>query len=674
MRTSINELGYQIKIHRIKLNLSEQKLVDKIGENQGVNISIISDIENGKLLVDTNVLKKICETVKLPNPIWEHFLNEKSRKRLEFENLLEELCGEELSTYKLDNIIISVIEEKIDNLFKAGLSLPQLYDCFNSIVVYYGILPLSYDFFKHYFDHDSLKNISNFKNVVSKVKIDAIRLYSSISEAYHTLNTSTNFNSLLIPIEPKSKEEIGKYTTRTEWNKIAKIPDEDLPNLGYIAATKVRQEKKERERLAQLLTEMADKKANKTFDINTYTYKQKRILTSLLRKFNATSTVLNGIFAGGLFDVNEDDLRTEAKHVNPKDEKDYKAIEKTQNIAYNNLANYLTADYMDVYVATSMRNLADFISVNQFVESLFQRDELQSLKLRYFNPTQSWIEDRVAKGLVEALMLRRANICIYMAQKEDTFGKDSEASVTLGQGKTVIIYVPKLSDEILKIDSEKSGHKKRGELIDAIEEISVEAKNNIDELEDNQAIHSQLIHLKLEKATDDDYIRVIKSHWADFDIYGEVDKRLKNKNKVEGEDEEHEGIYSTLKKWLKEVIENKRPKLKLSEEQKGELKGILVAITIDFEKRAKVFREVHPLALQVIRDTRVLNGILVVRSIESCAILVKSLIENKLNLVFDDSDPNNYILKEKETLSTIRVISKHRLIANAFKTYYNKNQ
>ena len=65
------------------------------------------------------------------------------------------------------------------------------------------------------------------------------------------------------------------------------------------------------------------------------------------------------------------------------------------------------------------------------------------LNLRYFNPTQSWIDDRIAKGLVEALMLRRATVTIYMAQKTDTFGKDSEASVALGQGRPVIVYVPK---------------------------------------------------------------------------------------------------------------------------------------------------------------------------------------------------------------------------------------
>lgn len=91
-----------------------------------------------------------------------------------------------------------------------------------------------------------------------------------------------------------------------------------------------------------------------------------------------------------------------------------------------------------------MRTEADFVSVSGFTDALFKHDELRPLKLRFFDPTQSWIEDRVAKGLVEALMLRRSSMTIYMAQKSDTFGKDSEASVALGQGKPVVVYVPKL--------------------------------------------------------------------------------------------------------------------------------------------------------------------------------------------------------------------------------------
>src|SRR4029077_16652874 len=128
-----------------------------------------------------------------------------------------------------------------------------------------------------------------------------------------------------------------------------------------------------------------------------------------------------------------------------------------QSQALSNLSHYISSDYMDVYVATSMRTKSDFVSVNRFTERLFRHDLIAPLKLRFFNPTQSWIEDRVAKGLVEALMLKRAQYTIYMAQKDDSFGKDSEASVALGQGKPVIVYVPKLKIPKVNVDSEELG-------------------------------------------------------------------------------------------------------------------------------------------------------------------------------------------------------------------------
>jgi hypothetical protein len=135
----------------------------------------------------------------------------------------------------------------------------------------------------------------------------------------------------------------------------------------------------------------------------------------------------------------------------------------TQAMAMRNLARYLAADHLDVYVATSMRSDADFVSVNNFCVELFMHPSVEPLRLRHFNPTQSWIEDRVAKGLVEALMLKRSSMTLYMAQKSDTFGKDSEASVALGQGKPVIVYVPRLFVEEL-IDTEAPGAKSRGDL------------------------------------------------------------------------------------------------------------------------------------------------------------------------------------------------------------------
>jgi hypothetical protein len=95
-----------------------------------------------------------------------------------------------------------------------------------------------------------------------------------------------------------------------------------------------------------------------------------------------------------------------------------------------------------------------------------------------------------------------------------------------------------------------------------------------------------------------------------------------------------------------------------------------------FEKRAKIFKEVHPLALQVILSSGVLNGIIVVRSADSCAKIIRGLIENKLSLELR-KDEDNYKLIEKNTGSTIRVISRHKLLSNAFSTYYqrfNSNQ
>ena len=95
-----------------------------------------------------------------------------------------------------------------------------------------------------------------------------------------------------------------------------------------------------------------------------------------------------------------------------------------------------------------------------------------------------------------------------------------------------------------------------------------------------------------------------------------------------------------------------------------------MAVAIRFESRPKVFREIHPLALQVILSSGVLNGILVVRSVNQCAEILHFLVENRLNLELH-KDEFNYRLIERTTESTVRVISRHRLLRNAFEVYYS---
>jgi hypothetical protein len=94
---------------------------------------------------------------------------------------------------------------------------------------------------------------------------------------------------------------------------------------------------------------------------------------------------------------------------------------------------------------------------------------------------------------------------------------------------------------------------------------------------------------------------------------------------------------------------------------------------VRFERRAELFREYHPLALQIILSTGVLNGILVVRSVRQCAEMLSALIENRLDLKLVKDD-QNYRLVEVGTNSTMRVISRHTLLRNAFEAQYERER
>ena len=115
-----------------------------------------------------------------------------------------------------------------------------------------------------------------------------------------------------------------------------------------------------------------------------------------------------------------------------------------QDRALRNTDVYLTWDHLDVYVATSMRNKWEYEEIFDFTQQLFSKPILAPLKLRHFDPTQSKCRTARDKGLLEGLMLKRADCTIYMAQETDTLGKDSELANTLAQGKPVIAYVPQI--------------------------------------------------------------------------------------------------------------------------------------------------------------------------------------------------------------------------------------
>lgn len=127
-------------------------------------------------------------------------------------------------------------------------------------------------------------------------------------------------------------------------------------------------------------------------------------------------------------------------------------------------------------------------------------------------------------------------------------------------------------------------------------------------------------------------------------------------------------LKEKYREWLDSAIGNGDIKT-IDVSIREHLVKVLIATSINFEKRAKVFREVHPLALQVILSSGVLNGILVTRTVAQCAKIVECIVKNEFSLVMN-RDEDNYRVIESNTGSTIRVISRHALLRNAFQSYY----
>lgn len=650
MPSTLRQLGSMLQNFRNAKGLTQARLAE--ATRPPTNRTAIAHLEQGRRVPDPDTLKAICQFLEIPGAYWELFLDSDYRRVTEFEDVLSELVGLPVSLENLDAAAVSTAHTRILALLDSDLTAKQMFDTLRSVLVYYGVPPVSSAFFENYCDADSFRTTASFRKAVVRYQQDAIRLFSTFRDAYLALATAEDIRPQLAPLQPRDDEG---YRQRIEWTLIEDILEDSLPHLGYIAAERVRHETAERTAVSNFLRELATGiETHGAAALSMTGDKKRRKMDSLLRQFDSSSR--HSLFSP-LFLPDPDQLKRKAEQIGPKEDADLARMAATQTTAQENLARYLAADYLDVYVATSMRHDADFVSVNRFVTALFKHDAVRPLKLRYFNPTQSWIDDRVSKGLVEALMLKRASLTIYMAQKDDTFGKDSEASVALGQGKPVIVYVPKLVVPEVDVDTEILGKTGRVQLEEDITAEGTAEDRDFDETMDQEALHGRLLSIRLGRADGSTFARAAQRHWADFDLYGE-DVRIET-----SEDR------ATYRGWLDAVVKT-GALTEPPEAIKDKLVSILVATALRFERRARMFREIHPLALQVILSSGVLNGIVVARSVESCAGLIRALIRNELDLdlVVDDL---NYRLVERSTGSTIRVISRHQLLRNAFATFYS---
>lgn len=302
------------------------------------------------------------------------------------------------------------------------------------------------------------------------------------------------------------------------------------------------------------------------------------------------------------------------------------AAKQAENTALRNTDIYLTWDYMDIYVATSMRNKWEFEETFDFIEKVFGDSRLRNLGLRVFDPTQSKCRNSRDKGLIEGLMLKRALCTIYLAQESDTMGKDSELAATLAQSKPVIAYVPQYdpSKYAEKIKEYPLGFFKKRLLILKAEEVFSEPKFRSRILDRFPGFETEV----------DDFLRKLDEHRHSqpFCLWFEKDAEFKKQ-------------YKNFDK-LCQIL--------------------AIAECHNFDRRASLLKGRHPLSMQVDLESGVANGVLVVRNTEQCIKLLCRILTNRLEFTIRRHDEGFTLLEEDISGSPFRVITDYERLTNSF--------
>ncbi len=92
---------------------------------------------------------------------------------------------------------------------------------------------------------------------------------------------------------------------------------------------------------------------------------------------------------------------------------------------------------------------------------------------------------------------------------------------------------------------------------------------------------------------------------------------------------------------------------------------------VNYDKRAENFREDHPLGLQIAVNTGVAHGIMVVRTPEECAKMLRKVILRERQFTIEH-EKGIFRLRETESKSVVRVVTDNPLLTHAFWTYFNK--
>ena len=498
--------------------------------------------------------------------------------------IIKYLCGKDEDILSEDLELLNLILRNIHrNVIK--------YNQFNEILLLLNRNTVNEGFFNYFFDKNGIK-LNDLKNKIATFRGYAMLCFGNFRFAYKELSTKTfdEIKNLLAPYCPIEENIESNFIDRPPiMLDIEKIPKEMTWYTGYLSTKKIKEDIKI---VAEQIEEARKEK-------------------------------------------NEQKLR-ELIELSENIEKIREYLVKYQNIALKNTDIYLTWDYIDVYIATSMRNKWEFEEVYEFIRKFFDNEKLRALKLRFFDPTQSLCISPRDKGLIEGLMLKRSKCTIYLAQESETMGKDSELATTLAQGKPVIAYVPNINilEHSKKIRNYPLDYFKKRLLILTAQEL----------------FDDPIVKSILEKKYPN-YIEIKKKFLTELEKYNEKQ------------------IFFT-------VTEDDEKAFKEKFINFNKICNILSEVEkIQFDKRAKLLKETHPLSMQVALHNGVANGVLVIRTSEECAELLYTILTNTIKFNITRKEYVNDVLEkeigctvltEKISGSPFRIVTDYEKLTNSF--------
>jgi hypothetical protein len=518
-----------------------------------------------------------------------------------------------------------------DELFltKALSDEDRKIDCsqFNELLLIVNKDRVELPFFEYFFarpsSSDSLCTIRDIPKGVQEFRTKAMLRYGNFIYGYRKLSQQESEEDLLRELDRHAEEPAallkGFHTRSEKVLEIEEIPRDYTFLVGYLSAGEITAEVSRAMRLSEFLAALNEKSdwpdLESAIETGVSSKEEVRNLKELLRKYlkaNPKATIQNfkDFFAKELMKL----------------EQAAKELVDIQAQGERNSDIYLSWDHLDIYFATSMRQRWEYEQVYDFIKELMSSEKLKSLQLRYFDPTQSFDKNRINKGLIEALMLKRAKCTVYSIQDTDTFGKDSELAVTLAQGKPVIAYAPDPPEETRVAELMRERPSALVDRLNFLVDVDKGFRNRFS----NQLGFIEDFAEELNGFEERMLWRSVYDPTAAEAFRNENGSNL-------------ERFCNVLAKAEKEL----------------------------YGKRAATLEDFHPLGLQVDLDSGVANGVLVVRSAAKCAELLYRILTNTMEFSIEDrKDTECWHLVESESGSTFRVVTKNHKLTNCFWNFY----